>query len=96
MLGHTGIREIPISQMGRGVAGTRRILALAESHLSRDLRRAVDKLTKRQREAVLLVYIIGLTETEASERLRISQPATARLLSRSLKTLRKIYSDAGV
>ena len=64
---------------------------LAETHLSRDMRRAVAKLTPRQREVVLLVYVIGLNRVEAAKGLGISQQRASQLLARSIAVLKKEF-----
>lgn len=68
-----------------------RTLALAESHLSIDLRRAVAQLTVRQQQAVLLVHIIGMTESEAADALDRTQQAVNKSLKSSVQKLQKIF-----
>lgn len=47
-----------------------------------DLRRACERLTERQRAALLLV-VSGLTQEEAAERLGVGQPAVSRRIARA-------------
>lgn len=73
------------------MADLQRTLALAESHLSMDIRRAVARLTARQQQAILLVYIIGMTESEAADALGIDLSNVSRALDRALQAVRKIF-----
>lgn len=50
-----------------------RLTRAAWTWLSLDLRRAVDTLSQRQRQAVLLTDILGMTEEEASGIMCVAQ-----------------------
>jgi len=68
-----------------------RTVAEAHSHLSIDLQRAVARLTLRQRQALLLVYVFGLTESEAAKALGIRQQVVCRAVSAALQNLKKMF-----
>jgi RNA polymerase sigma factor (sigma-70 family) len=73
------------------VADLQRTLALAESHLSMDIRRAVAQLTARQQQALLLVYIIGMTEEETASALGVRQQTVNESLKSSIQKLQKMF-----
>lgn len=53
------------------------------------LRKAMDKLTDRQREIVNLYYFHGLDQTAISKRLGVSQQGVSKVLSQAISSLKK-------
>ncbi|HZD87743.1 MAG TPA: sigma-70 family RNA polymerase sigma factor [Gaiellaceae bacterium] len=58
------------------------------------LRRGLEALPPREREAIGLCYLGGLTQREAASRMRISQSQTSRLLAAGLERLRQKLAEA--
>lgn len=51
---------------------------------------ALQRLTERQREAVVMFYFEGVTQREIARRWEISPSAVSRLLSRAIAKLRSL------
>lgn len=58
-----------------------------------NLTKAFPHLTAAQRQAIILVGLHGLEETEAAETLGVTQSAISRLLWRAAKTIHKLWSQ---
>ena len=70
-----------------------RMMRLAEHNWSIDMQRAVARLRAQQREALLLVFVIGLTEEEAGIELGISKMAVCLRLNNAVKNLQQLFGD---
>ncbi len=65
-------------------------LAAAERHLSIDMRRAVAKLSRRRREVVLLVYVVGMTAPEAAAALGLDDQTAREYLATARERLKAV------
>lgn len=52
---------------------------------------ALAKLTKRQSEAIRLVYDVGLTQKQAAKIMDVSQPYIVKLISNATDSLSEVY-----
>ena len=65
------------------------VLQEAEQSKKAELRRAIDGLTKRQRESVYLKFFQGLTNHATAEVMGLSEASVNTLVSQSVKALRQ-------
>jgi RNA polymerase sigma-70 factor (ECF subfamily) len=77
------------STYGVGIPVERPDEAAEVTDLFERVRRAIETLPERQRAAMLLRWVEGLTTVEIAQALGISHPPAVRLLAKAARTLRK-------
>ncbi|CAB4130563.1 RNA polymerase sigma factor 70, region 4 type 2 [uncultured Caudovirales phage] len=74
---------------------TDRLIQEAEGWLREDLRRAMASLTARQRRAMLLVCVVGLSKSEAALHLGIKKQVAGRTIKAGIVKLEKYFRNIG-
>lgn len=82
--------SVPLEQLPEGAHDDTPEQAQSQVDRSRMIRRAMDRLPARQREALLLCHFQDLTQIEAAAVLAVSVDALESLLARARRGLREI------
>ena len=82
-----GLRELLCSIRGEEESTN----SLSRERMKRFLYAALESgLTKRQRELIKLIYVDGMTQKQAAERLSMSQSAVCEMKKRAVARMKKL------